>query len=75
MIIDSFIYYNEADVVDIRINELKDVVDKVIIFSAMTTYRGNSNPNMLPEHLYEINDIEFHRVDFPKRLKFWEAEK
>lgn len=75
MIIDSFIYYNEVDVVDIRINELKDVVDKVVVLSATTTFRGNPNTYEFPKHLHDVADIDVHRLDFPAGLEKWDAER
>jgi hypothetical protein len=75
MIIDSFLYYNEADVADIRINELKDVVDKFIVLSGETTWRGNPNPHEFPAHLHEIADISVYKFPFPAGKLFWDAER
>jgi len=75
MIIDSFLYYNEADIAEIRINELKDVVDKFIVLSGETTWRGNPNSYEFPAHLHEIADIEVRKVAFPRGRLFWEAER
>jgi hypothetical protein len=75
MILDCFLYYNEADIADIRVNVLKDVVDKFIVVQGNTTWRGNPNPYVFPEHLHEIADIEVYRVDFPRGKIMWEAER
>lgn len=74
MIIDAHLYYNEADIADIRINELKDTVDKFIVVSGTTTLTGNPNPNMFPLHLFELADIEFLRFDIPPDLFRFPAE-
>ena len=38
MIIDTFLYFNEEELVDLRINYLKDVVDYFVVIEADTTH-------------------------------------
>ena len=40
MIIDSFLYFNEKELLELRINLLYDYVDKFIIFDANRTHTG-----------------------------------
>ena len=46
MIYDCFLFSNELDILEIRLNELKDVVDKFILLESDTTTSG------LPKRLY-----------------------
>jgi hypothetical protein len=74
MIIDASIYYNEANIADIRINELKDVVDKFVVVSGSTTFQGNENPNQFPSELLELADIDVYRLDIPQGSLGFDAE-
>jgi hypothetical protein len=74
VIIDAFVYWNEADLAEVRIRELKDVVDKFIILTATTTFMGNPNVYEFPEHLHDIADVEVHHFVFPYGLIGWDAE-
>lgn len=44
MIIDCFIFFNELDLLEIRLNELKGVVDVFVLTEATLTHRGNEKP-------------------------------
>ena len=41
MIYDCIYFFNEIDIVNIRLNEMSDVVDKIIIIEGNLTYSGN----------------------------------
>jgi beta-1,4-mannosyl-glycoprotein beta-1,4-N-acetylglucosaminyltransferase len=43
-IYDCFMFYNELDILDIRLNELYDVVDKFVLVEARFTHQGNPKP-------------------------------
>lgn len=43
-VFDCFPFYNELDVLEIRLNELDPVVDKFIILEARETYGGDAKP-------------------------------
>jgi beta-1,4-mannosyl-glycoprotein beta-1,4-N-acetylglucosaminyltransferase len=47
MLIDSFLYNGERDILDLRINELKDVVDKFVIVESLE-HHGSYNRKLLP---------------------------
>lgn len=49
-IYDCFLFYNEFDLLEIRLNELKDVVDKFVIVEAAETFRGKPKPFLFPEN-------------------------
>ncbi len=42
MLIDSFIFFNELDILEIRLNTLDPHVDKFLIVESETTFQGNS---------------------------------
>ncbi len=44
MIYDCFIFFNELDLLELRLNILKDVVDKFVIVEAPITHRGEPKP-------------------------------
>lgn len=44
MIYDCFIFFNELDLLEIRLNTLSPVVDKFVIAEATRTYRGKPKP-------------------------------
>ena len=41
IIVDSFIFYNELDMLEFRLTELNDVVDYFVIVEATHTFSGN----------------------------------
>ena len=43
-IYDCFTYYNEADMVHIRFEELKDVVDYFVVVESSQTFTGKPKP-------------------------------
>lgn len=50
MLIDSFTFYNELDILEFRLNELNDVVDKFILVESTKTYTGNEKPLFFKEN-------------------------
>jgi beta-1,4-mannosyl-glycoprotein beta-1,4-N-acetylglucosaminyltransferase len=47
VLIDAFLYNGERDILDLRINELKDVVDKFVIVESLE-HHGSYNRKLLP---------------------------
>lgn len=41
---DCFIFFNEIDILEIRLNELYDHVDKFVLVESLETFRGNLKP-------------------------------
>ena len=50
MIIDCFPFFNEFDLLEIRLNELADVVDMFVLTEATLTHRGNEKPLYFDEN-------------------------
>jgi beta-1,4-mannosyl-glycoprotein beta-1,4-N-acetylglucosaminyltransferase len=44
MVYDCFIFYNELDLLEIRLNELNNVVDKFVLVEASRTFQNNPKP-------------------------------
>ncbi|MEN2994009.1 MAG: hypothetical protein ABDH19_01510 [Thermodesulfovibrio sp.] len=44
MIYDCFTFFNELDILEIRLNELNEVVDKFVIVEATRTHQGKKKP-------------------------------
>jgi Glycosyltransferase family 17 len=51
-IYDCFLFFNELDVLEIRLNELYDHVDAFVLVESIETFRGNPKP------LYYLNNQE-----------------
>lgn len=54
-IYDCFLFYNELELLEIRLNEMNDHVDKFVIVEACETFRGKPKPFYFAEnkHLFE----------------------
>ena len=69
MIIDTFIYFNEKELLELRINLLHDYVDKFIIFEGNMTFSGIPKPftceDTLRELGFKMNKIEVVKVYLP----------
>lgn len=62
---DCFLFYNELDILDIRLNLLKDIVDKFVILESTVTFSGKSKPLTFLEnkHMFEkFSDKIIHVV-------------
>ncbi|MEG3836971.1 tetratricopeptide repeat protein [Microcoleus sp. Z1_C3] len=57
-IYDCFAFFNELDVLRIRIEELKDVVDKFILVEATKTFSGNPKPLYYQEFSHEFAEYQ-----------------
>ena len=67
MIIDTFLYFNEEELVDLRINYLKDVVDYFVVIEADTTHQGNPKQfnfeKLIGQKLLPFkNKIKYHKL-------------
>ena len=69
-IFDCFTYFNEAELLRIRLEELKDVVDYFVVVEASKTFSGKSKPfyfddvpNWISDYNHKIIRI---KIDFPK---------
>ncbi len=81
MIYDCFMLLDEIDLLEIRINVLKDVVDKFVITEATTTQIGNPKPMAYPryKHLFKgFEDRIIYNVCDDTGIPFnnqWEREQ
>ncbi|MEZ2232317.1 tetratricopeptide repeat protein [Microcoleus sp.] len=55
---DCFTFFNEIDILKIRIEELKDVVDKFILVEATKTYSGQPKPLYYKEFIHEFAEYQ-----------------
>ena len=73
-IIDCFMFYNEIDILKIRLEELYDVVDYFIIIEATLTHNNTSKPLYFKEnkHLFDKYEskIIHHITDFSIKYDF-----
>ena len=56
-VIDCFPYFNEKELLELRINLLHDKVDKFIITDANRTHRGTSKPFTCKDTLKELGIV------------------
>ena len=54
MIYDCFNFFNELEILDIRLNTLYDVVDKFVLVESNKTFSGNEK-----EYIFENNTKHF----------------
>ncbi|MEG4022204.1 tetratricopeptide repeat protein [Microcoleus sp. S13C4] len=57
-IYDCFTFFNEIDILKIRIEELKDVVDKFILVEATKTFSGNPKPLYYQDFIHEFAEYQ-----------------
>ncbi|MEG4851313.1 tetratricopeptide repeat protein [Microcoleus sp. B5-D4] len=57
-IYDCFPFFNEIDILKIRIEELKDVVDKFILVEATKTHSGQLKPLYFKEFIHEFAEYQ-----------------
>jgi hypothetical protein len=71
MIIDCFTFFNELDLLEIRLNTLKDEVDRFVLVESTRTHQGKSKPLYFSENRSRFKDFE-NRItvivvdDFPE---------
>ena len=70
MVYDCFSFFNELDLLEIRLNVLKDVVDKFVLVEASSTHTGHPKPLFYSENkdrfaAFESKIIHIVIDDFP----------
>lgn len=68
MVYDCFPFFNELDLLEIRLNVLKDVVDKFVLVEAGATHTGRTKP-----FYFEENRERF--ADFADRIVYVKIDK
>ena len=78
-VFDCFTFFNELDLLDLRLNELASVVDHFVIAEARLTFTGKTKPLYFHENRERFApflDRIIHVVveDFPRTTSSWERE-
>jgi len=76
---DAFLFFNELDLLEIRLNELNDTVDKFVLVESDTTFTGKPKPyyyNENKERYKEFHDKIIHVMvtNSPNTGSPWDAE-
>lgn len=71
-IYDTFMYFNEIDLLEIRLNELNDVVDYFVIVEALESFRGSHKGYRLEQHWDRIAKFQ-DKIRYIK-LEHYDAE-
>lgn len=79
-VFDCFPLFNEIDLLELRLNELWEVVDVFVIVEARQTFTGNYKPLCLPAHEERLSKympkIRYVVVDeFPEGMSNWGKEE
>lgn len=78
MIIDCFSFYNELELLEIRLEELKEVVDWFVLVEAAETFSGKPKPLVFEanrERFQEYNIVHIKIDKFPATLlSSWQRE-
>jgi beta-1,4-mannosyl-glycoprotein beta-1,4-N-acetylglucosaminyltransferase len=61
MIYDCFAFFNELELLEIRLNELNDVVDKFVLVEATRTFQKQPKPLYFQENKHLFKDFE-HKI-------------
>ena len=72
MLVDSFIFFNERELVNLRINYLNELIDCFVVVEANITHQGKKKewnfPNILKSDLKEFsNKIQYHQLKIDMR--------
>lgn len=79
-VLDCFPLFNEIDLLELRLNELWDVVDVFVIVEATKTFTGKSKPMCLRDHAERLSKY-MHKIryvvveDFPEGMSNWGKEE
>jgi len=57
-VFDCFLFFNEIDLLDLRLNILKDKVDKFIIVEQSTTHQGKPKKSIYLENIHKFSWIQ-----------------
>lgn len=70
VIYDCFMFFNENNAVEIRFEELFDVVDRFVVVWSRTTFRGNAKPDLFDvhRHIKWGRKIFLHEVEIPDAI-------
>src|SRR3990167_11062120 len=63
MIYDTFMFFNELDLLEIRLNELDKVVDKFVLVESPFTYSGKSKPLFFQSNKKRFSKF-LHKINY-----------
>ena len=68
MLIDSFLFFNETELVELRIKYLEKIVDYFVVVEADITHQGKKKnwnfPKILEDKLKKFSSkIQYHQLD------------
>jgi len=80
MIYDSFIFFNELDLLELRLRELESVVDRFVVVEAPVTFAGRPKPLLFGENrdLFKRWDSKIIHIivnDMPTGPDPWQRER
>ena len=78
MIYDCFIFFNELDILEIRMNILNDVIDKFVLVESPLTFHGKSKPLIYTENqsrFAQFSDKIIHIVSSPPTQQVGDTEQ
>ncbi len=71
MIYDCFTFFNELDILEIRLNVLKDVVDKFILVEATKTFQGKDKPLFYSENQRRFERFSNKIIHIVSNIPTW----
>ncbi len=79
-IYDCFLFYNEFELLEVRLNELSDHVDKFVLVEACETFRGKPKPFYFEQNKHQFEKykdkiIHIKLTDTFKTKKLFERER
>ena len=75
MLIDSFLFFNETELAELRIKYLNNIIDCFVVIEADTTHQGKKKewnfPKILENNLKEFSSkIQYHQLNIdPEKIK------
>jgi len=76
MIYDCFMFFNELDLLEVRLNELNDVVDKFIISECTRTFSNQPKELIFQKNIDRFKDF-LHKIEYmvidEKDLPYFDA--
>ena len=77
-IYDCFLFFNELELLEIRLNEMYDIVEKFIIIEGNKTHSGIPRISIFEQnkHLFEkyLDKIEYRFINLPDSTNTWTVE-
>ena len=62
MVYDGFLFFNELDMLDLRLHVLSDVVDRFVVCESNRTFTGNKKPLFFHENRYKFKKF-LHKIE------------